>query len=622
MAHRVLRDLGQTLGLSKIGAESIMINPQEMGRQLLAEEPGAAHPGVAAPAGFQSKRWVDEAEAKAASGDRAGAVQDLERALVLEPDSLFVLRTLGSLLMEDEKFWEAKQRFQQLIAQHPEYLEGQVLSAIASLKLGRLDEFHSETDRVLAVDSHHADALRWRARVAFDNQLFAEAGQYYIRLVDSGKGDADVLTALGVCLAQGGQWNMAAETFARVQVGHGGVEVARENLGVARQRLGRRGDGHDITALLAEADADYKSGHPSLACWAWIEVLRVRPRDDSLRRTLVSVLLEQRWTQAARCHLEELFRSNPWDPSIGTWLALVLFESGDKQGASSALEGVFALDPGFEEARRLEADFALRDGRYEEGRWLIQRLLDRNPGDFSLLLSRGICAFHLGRWDDAVSGLEEAAKIKPDNEQLQRNLGVAREQQRAAAMAQVDSHVRSELDQAGALQARGEIREALGRLEALAALRPEWSEIWDSMGSLRYLSGDALGGARDLSHAIRLAPGLPDTQVRLAMAYRECQRVSEAMTVLDQVVVDHPEHGAAWRLKGDLELESSAENARLSYASLLRSHPVLLDDLVRLALANLQTGRLDESRSLFHTILAICPDHATALKGLERAQAI
>jgi hypothetical protein len=49
---------------------------------------------------------------------------------------------------------------------------------------------------------------------------------------------------------------------------------------------------------------------------------------------------------------------------------------------------------------------------------------------------------------------------------------------------------------------------------------------------------------------------------------------------------------------------------------------VLLDDLVRLALANLQTGRLDESRSLFHTILAICPDHATALKGLERAQAI
>lgn len=94
------------------------------------------------------------------------------------------------------------------------------------------------------------------------------------------------------------------------------------------------------------------------------------------------------------------------------------------------------------------------------------------------------------------------------------------------------------------------------------------------------------------------------------------------MTVLDQVVVDHPEHGAAWRLKGDLELESSAENARLSYASLLRSHPVLLDDLVRLALANLQTGRLDESRSLFQTILAICPDHATALKGLERAQAI
>jgi tetratricopeptide (TPR) repeat protein len=598
-----------------------MINPQEMGRQLLSEVPSAAPPGVVSPTGFHSKRWVDEAEAKAASGDRAGAIQDLEQALVVEPNSLFVLRTLGSLLMEDGKFREAKQRFQQLLAQESDYLEGRVLSAIASLKLGRLDEFQVETDRVLAIDPHHADALRWRARVAFDNQLFAEAGQYYIRLVDSGKGDADVLTALGVCLAQGGQWHMAAETFARVQVGHGGAEVARENLGVARQRIGRRADAQDIAALLAEADADHQSGHPSLACWAWIEVLRVRPRDDSLRRTLVSVLLEQRWTQAARAHLEELFRSNPWDPSIGTWLALVLFESGDKTGATSALEGVFALDPGFEEARRLEADFALRDGRYEEGRWLIQRLLDRNPGDFSLLLSRGICAFHLGRWDEAVSGLEEAAKLKPDNAQLQRNLAVAREQQRAAAMAQVDSHVRAELDQAGELQARGEIREALGRLEALAALRPEWSEIWDSLGSLRYLSGDALGGARDLSHAIRLAPGLPDTQVRLAMAYRDCQRASEAMSVLDQVVVDHPEHGAAWRLKGDLELDSSPENARLSYAALLRSQPVLLDDLIRLAVAHLQTGRRVEARALFQAILAISPDHAVALKGLERAQA-
>ncbi|NDE99125.1 MAG: hypothetical protein EB034_12745, partial [Verrucomicrobia bacterium] len=42
--------------------------------------------------------------------------------------------------------------------------------------MGRLDEFQSETEKVLAVDPQQPDALRWRARVAFDNQLFAEAG--------------------------------------------------------------------------------------------------------------------------------------------------------------------------------------------------------------------------------------------------------------------------------------------------------------------------------------------------------------------------------------------------------------------------------------------------------------
>ena len=611
---------GQNLDPSKIDALTLTMitNPQEMGRQMLAEDSGAVPPGATEPTGAQSKRWVDQAEAKAASGDRLGAIQDLEQALTVEPNSLFVLRTLGSLLMDEGKHWEAKQRFQQLLDQQPEYLEGRILSAIASLKMGRLDEFQSETEKVLAIDPQQPDALRWRARVAFDNQLYAEAGQFYVRLVDAGCADADVLTALGVCLAQGGQWNMAAETFARVQVAHGGGEVARENLGVARQRMGRRGGVDDVSALLAEADADYKSGHPSLACWAWTEVLRIRPRDDSLRRSLVSVLLEQRWTKMARPHLEELFRSNPWDPSIGTWLALVLFESGDKRGAVSALDGVFALDPGFDEARRLEADFSLREGRYEEGRWLIQRLLDRNPGDFSLLLSRGICAFHLGRWDDAVTSLEAAAVMQPENAQLKQNLSVAREQQRAAAMAQVDSHVRSELDRAGELQANGQIREALGRLEALAALRPEWSEIWDSIGSLRYLSGDALGGTRDLSHAVRLAPGLPDTQVRLAMAYRDSQRESEALAVLEQVVVEHPEHGAGWRLKGDLQLESSPEQACTSYAASLRSNSWLPDDLIRLGLASLQSGKFNEARSIFQTVLAIQPGHPTALKGIER----
>ena len=44
-----------------------MINPQEMGRQLLSEVPSAAPPGVVSPTGFHSKRWVDEAEAKAAA---------------------------------------------------------------------------------------------------------------------------------------------------------------------------------------------------------------------------------------------------------------------------------------------------------------------------------------------------------------------------------------------------------------------------------------------------------------------------------------------------------------------------------------------------------------------------
>jgi hypothetical protein len=64
---------GQNLDPSKVGALTTMItNPQEMGRQMLAEDSGAVPPGATEPTGAQSKRWVDQAEAKAASGDRLG----------------------------------------------------------------------------------------------------------------------------------------------------------------------------------------------------------------------------------------------------------------------------------------------------------------------------------------------------------------------------------------------------------------------------------------------------------------------------------------------------------------------------------------------------------------------
>jgi tetratricopeptide (TPR) repeat protein len=92
-----------------------------------------------------------------------------------------------------------------------------------------------------------------------------------------------------------------------------------------------------------------------------------------------------------------------------------------------------------------------------------------------------------------------------------------------------------------------------------------------------------------------------------------------SVAVLEQVVAEHPEHGAGWRLKGDLLLETAPEQARTCYSASLRSNGWLPDDLIRLGLASLQSGKPQEARSIFETVLAIQPGHPTALKGLERS---
>lgn len=564
------------------------------------------------------QRAIEAAEAKAAAQDRDGAVAELERALSLKPESPFLLKTLGGILLEAGSHWEAQQRYRQLLRLQPENAEAHVLSAVASLRMGRLDEFSTGIARALDLDPSHIAALQWRGRVAFDNQNHAEAGRDYARLVDLGRTDVDTLTTLGVCLARGGQWEIAGETFAQAVVLHGTAEVARENLGVARTKLGRAALPIPAGALLEEGMKDHERGNPALACWAWTEFLKLQPRNQEVRKNLASVLVNRKWMAPALPHLEELVRANPWDPALGTWLALVRFETGHRAGAMDALKAVFGVDPRFLEARRLEIDLILREGRHEEAWWLVQRFCQDHPEDVVGRISRGVCAFHCQRWPEAVADLAWVLERQPENLLVQRNLEAARERLREAEALREDARLRASLDEAGHLQATGDLRGAIALLEPVTERRADWAEAWDALGSLRYMAGDVDGARRDLLKANRLAPGLPDLQVRLAMASNACGRSQESIALLDQVTEEQPLHAPAHRLRGDLLLDSEPLEAHRSYAACLRAMPSVCEDLIRLGAALLQSGRPSEARPVFETVLAIQPGHPVASKALSR----
>ncbi len=563
---------------------------------------------------------IESAERKAAAHDRDGAIAELERALALKPDSPFLLKTLGGILLEAGSHWEAQQRYRQLLRIQPENAETHVLSAVASLRMGRLDEFSTGIGRALDLDPTNIPALQWRGRVAFDNQNHAEAGRDYARLVDLGQTDVDTLTTLGVCLARGGQWEIAGETFAQAVVLHGMAEVARENLEVARAKLGRPAFPTSAGALLEEGMQDYERGNSALACWAWTEFLKLQPRNLEVRKNLASLLVNRKWMAPALPHLEELVRGNPWDPALGTWLALVHFETGHRAKAMEALQTVFGVDPRYLEARRLEIDLVLREGRHEEAWWLVQRFCRDHPEDLVGRISRGVCAFHCQRWAEAVADLEWVLERQPDNILVKQNLEAARDRLREGEALREEARLRASLDEAGHLQSIGDLRGAIALLEPVTERRADWAEAWDALGSLRYMSGDVEGARRDLLKANRLAPGLPDLQVRLAMASNACGRSAESVALLDQVTEEQPLHAPAHRLRGDMLLESEPNEAQRSYAACLRATPSVCEDLIRLGAALLQSGRASEARPLFETVLAIQPDHPVAIKARARIE--
>ncbi len=179
---------------------------------------------------------------------------------------------------------------------------------------------------------------------------------------------------------------------------------------------------------------------------------------------------------------------------------------------------------------------------------MMQRRLEKYPGDFAANCNLGALYTTRGKFGDAISHFEQALRVQPRSATARNGLGAG-----LLANGRVDDAIR-------------ELRETL-RMDP-AHLNARWN-----LSKALVRKGDLIGASTELDALLKHKPNDADAQAGLAMVYFMQQRYDDALPHFQEAVRLRPEDadirtnfGALLASRGDLSgaIESFEEALRLN----------------------------------------------------------
>ena len=312
------------------------------------------------------------------------AIESLERALALRPDYVAGVARLGDLLVGQDRFDEAQQRF----------------------------------SRALALDDRCAQCLAGLGRIDLQQRRFRRAAEYLERALAIAPWASTIRYPLALAYR-----GLGEETKARAQL-RTRANAAR-NTGIG-QRIDKPGV-HD--ALLEELRAVATAGNVALDARGalaaregrWTEALEdfttmvaVDPTNAVSRNLLATALLATGHRDEARHQYEEAVRLDPRHAGANIQIGIFLVEDGLDTDAIFHFRRGVQFDPGSNVAYLNLAAALLRSGEAGEAVDVYGTLLQLDPSNAPARLGRAFSLIRAGRHAEAKTRLQEDLQARPD----------------------------------------------------------------------------------------------------------------------------------------------------------------------------------------------------------------
>ena len=244
----------------------------------------------------------------------------------------------------------------------------------------------------------------------------------------------------------------------------------------------------------------------------------------------------------------------------------------------------------------------------------------------------GAVLLEMGKADDAITELETAAKLQPNDSGNQANLALAYAQtsQPAKAIPHFELAVQladkpSEAQMsapfydayARALAATGKPDAAIRELMAEEALAGQRANLEDEIGSLYAQQGQWNEARTRFEHAIVLDSSLVQARIHLGIVLRKQSDIGAALATLGPVAKSVPPNSLAVLEYGrTLAAAGKDDDAAQQFQAALKLNPQLSGAALELAMALQRMGRQQEAIPWFQQAIAQEPHHASALTNL------
>jgi len=426
--------------------------------------------------------------------------------------------------------------------------------------------------------------------------LFSQAQAASLAGLDSCPQNPQLYDLLGIAYDEQGQYPQARAAYQKAIALSPQTAAFHNNLAVSYYRAGEQ----------AKAIAEFRTA------------FQLDPHNQFAALNLAKYELDQRHYRQALRYFQIAGAAGSHDPALLLGFAEACWGAGDSQ---AGLQAITSLD----QLAGADASVHFSAGRLlaEHGQYVAAvkefESIPATDRDFATYQNLGLAYSHLGRFEEAKTAFQAAARLDPSNPepclQLGRSAAVAGQLTDAVywlTQAQTRAPQRTDIasDLAQALVQARQFDRAQELLSQALQSAPHDPALLKSEGDLnaaQHRDEPAIGAYRQ---SLTYAPRRADTRVALAKLYQQMNRQPEAKAEFEQVLRASPDDPEANAALGRMALKAGEIPTALTFLKkALDKDPDSLDASEDLATIELRQGSAPRAEAILGKLVRLDPDN-------------
>ncbi len=384
---------------------------------------------LAAGTADRARSYLQVANLLSRDEDKQRALSIMEQLIAdrgNDPDALYALAQLAHDL---EAYDQAEQVLGALLAAQPKHTQALLLLATVQHNQGKGEAALKSLRQALQQDPDNDQMRLTYARMLIDARHLAEARKEFVILNKRLPGNSDVLYALGLLALEAGDTDDAAANFNKLINNSEHEEEARYALGQIAEIRNRtaealewyqsvpRGERFMDAQLQAARLIAREDGID--AARQYLQELPLSDADDRIQRNLAEgeLLSNEGHYEEAMAVYDEALVQHADDTQLLYARAMTAEKIDRLDILEQDLKRILSQDPDNSQAlNALGYTLTDRTDRHQEALKYIEQAYNQHPEDPAILDSMGWVLYHLGRLDEALTFLEQAAEKLQDGE--------------------------------------------------------------------------------------------------------------------------------------------------------------------------------------------------------------